>query len=54
LEANESERAERAIAANYGLFRKLYEGVGSRLSIELLYVEIAPASAAAAPPGETD
>ena len=54
LEAHESERAERAIAANYGLFRKLYEGVGSRLSIELLYVEIEPASAAAAAPADAD
>ena len=47
LDANESERAERAIAANYGLFRKLYEGVGNRLPIELLYIEIEPASAPA-------
>ena len=54
LEAHDSERAERAIAANYGLFRKLYEGVGSRLSIELLYVEIEPASAAAAAPADAD
>jgi PPOX class probable F420-dependent enzyme len=54
LQASESEGAERAIAANYGLFRKLYEGVGSRLSIELLYVEIEPAGAAAAAPAEAD
>jgi PPOX class probable F420-dependent enzyme len=54
LQASESEGAERAIAANYGLFRKLYEGVGSRLSIELLYVEIEPARAAAAAPAEAD
>jgi len=54
LDADESERAERAIAANYGLFRRLYEGAGSRLSIELLYVEIEPASAAAPAPAEID
>jgi uncharacterized protein len=54
LEAHESERAERAIAANYGLFRKLYEGVGNRLPIELLYVEIEPASAGADGPADAD
>jgi PPOX class probable F420-dependent enzyme len=40
----EWERAEHAIAANYGLFRKLYEGVGNRLPVELVYIEIAPAN----------
>jgi uncharacterized protein len=45
LDAAESERAERAIAANYGVFRKVYEAAGQRLSsAELVYVEIAPAS----------
>ena len=52
LDASESEHAERAIEANYGLFRRLYEGVGNRLPIELLYIEIAPPSAAAAAPAD--
>ena len=43
----ECEHAERAIAANYGAFRKLYEGAGSRMSsIVMVYVEIAPAASA--------
>jgi hypothetical protein len=44
LEPDESHRAERAIAANYGFERKLYEGDASQLLYsELLYIEIAPA-----------
>jgi uncharacterized protein len=43
LAANESDHAERAITANYGLQRRLYEGtVGRLLYSELLYIEIAP------------
>lgn len=43
LEPDESEHAERAITANYGLQRRLYEGTVSRfLYSELLYIEIAP------------
>jgi hypothetical protein len=38
------EGAERAIAANYGLGRKLYEAVGRRLPIDSVYVEIEPAT----------
>jgi uncharacterized protein len=38
------DRAERAIAANYGLGRKLYEAVGRRLPIDSVYVEIEPAT----------
>ena len=45
MDPSESEVAERAIAANYGLFRKLYEGIGNRLpSIAEAYIEIVPAS----------
>ena len=44
LPADESDAAERAIAANYGLGRKLYEAVGHRLPIGTVYVEIEPAS----------
>jgi PPOX class probable F420-dependent enzyme len=42
LEPNESEQAERAIAANYGLFRRLYEGFGNRLTIDLVYIKVEP------------
>ena len=44
IESHEWEAAERAIAANYGLFRKLYEGVGNRLPIDVVYVEVEPKS----------
>jgi len=43
LGAQEGEPAERAIAANYGLFRRLYERAGSQLGVDLLYVAISPA-----------
>jgi hypothetical protein len=40
-----SARAEHAIATNYGLFRRIYEAVGQRLSsIDQVYVEIEPPS----------
>jgi PPOX class probable F420-dependent enzyme len=40
-----ADRAEHAIASNYGLFRGTYEAVGQRLSsIEQVYVEIEPLS----------
>lgn len=43
LGPDESEHAERAIAAKYGLERRLYEGTVSRLLYpELLYIEVAP------------
>jgi PPOX class probable F420-dependent enzyme len=39
----ESEHAERALAAKYGLERRLYEGTVSRLLYpELLYIEVTP------------
>jgi uncharacterized protein len=42
--AEEEERAERAIQANYGLFRRVYEHGGGRLiDIPMVYVEVAPA-----------
>jgi uncharacterized protein len=45
LKADEAGRAERAIAANYGLERRLYEGTVSRLLYrELLYIEVVPAT----------
>jgi uncharacterized protein len=53
LGPEDSERAERAIAANYGLARRLYEAVGQRLSsIDQVYIKIAPVSPAdVVPPG---
>ena len=44
LGEGEAEGAERAIAANYGLFRRVYEASGSRLPIEMVYVEVTPAA----------
>lgn len=46
LPAEEEDRAEAAIAANYGLFRRLYEGSGERMNLDLAYLEITPAGAA--------
>jgi uncharacterized protein len=43
LAADETDRAERAIAANYGLGRKLYQAIAHRLSsVALVYIEVAP------------
>jgi PPOX class probable F420-dependent enzyme len=45
LGREDSERAEHAIAANYGLARRLYEGIGNRFSsIDQVYIEIEPLS----------
>lgn len=45
LGPEDSQRAERAIAANYGLGRRVYEAVGQRLSsIDQVYIEIEPVS----------
>jgi PPOX class probable F420-dependent enzyme len=41
LPAGEEERAEAAIAANYGAGRRIYEGMGGGL--ELVYLEVTPA-----------
>jgi PPOX class probable F420-dependent enzyme len=43
LPQEEEERAERAIAANYGAFRRMYERVGEGAGAELVYIEVAPA-----------
>jgi PPOX class probable F420-dependent enzyme len=42
-EASAKERAETALAANYGLGRKIYEGVGGSLGVATVYLEITPA-----------
>jgi uncharacterized protein len=44
LPSAEEERAEAALAANYGLGRRLYERGGERLSVDTVYLEIAPAA----------
>jgi PPOX class probable F420-dependent enzyme len=46
LTEGDFERAERAISASYGLLRRLYEGVGSRLAIDAVYIEVEPAASA--------
>ena len=38
----ESEHADRTIAANYGLGRRLYEGMSARLPVSIVYVEVQP------------
>ena len=45
LPPEEEERAEAAIASNYGLFRRVYEGGGERMDIDAVYLEITPAGA---------
>jgi len=42
-EATAKERAEAALAANYGLGRKLYQGVGGAVGVTTVYLEITPA-----------
>jgi hypothetical protein len=40
LAPDESERAEHALAANYGMFRKLLEGAGNRLEGDSVRIEV--------------
>jgi PPOX class probable F420-dependent enzyme len=42
LSAEEHERAERALRANYGLERRLYERVFARTGVPLTYLEVTP------------
>lgn len=43
LDPGESEHAERTIAANYGLGRRLYEGMSARAAgVSSVYVEVQP------------
>jgi PPOX class probable F420-dependent enzyme len=45
LPAGETDVAERAIAANYGPMRRVYEGIGNKLpSVSSVYIEVAPAT----------
>ena len=45
LAPEDNARAERAIQANYGLGRRLYEGMGGPLGVEMVYLEVTPATA---------
>jgi uncharacterized protein len=47
LGPDENARAERAIQANYGFGRKLYEGMGGPLGVEMVYLEVTPVTAPA-------
>jgi uncharacterized protein len=51
LGPDENPRAERAIEANYGLGRKLYEGMGGPLGVEMVYLELTPVTAPGGAPG---
>ena len=43
LPPEEEQQAERTIAANYGLGRRVYERVGERIGVGMVYVEVVPA-----------
>jgi uncharacterized protein len=43
LPTSEEARAEAALRANYGLFRRIYEAGAGVTGLELVYLEIAPA-----------
>jgi uncharacterized protein len=42
LAREDAARAERAIQSNYGIGRKLYEGIGGPLGAEMVYLEVTP------------
>ena len=44
LPPEEEQAAERAIAANYGLGRRVYERVGERIGPDMVYVEVVRAT----------
>jgi PPOX class probable F420-dependent enzyme len=43
LPPDDEQQAERTIAANYGLGRRVYERVGERIGVGMVYVEVVPA-----------
>jgi uncharacterized protein len=45
-EGQESDFAEQVIAANYGLRRRLFEGLGKRFGGAVVYIELTPAGEA--------
>jgi PPOX class probable F420-dependent enzyme len=49
LPAGEEGRAEAALAANYGLGRRVYEGVGTRFGMDTVYLEVVAGYSPAAP-----
>jgi uncharacterized protein len=51
LPPGEDARAERAIQSNYGLGRKLYEGMGGPLGMEMVYLEVTAVTAPGGGPG---
>jgi len=42
IESADGAAAEAAIAANYGASRRIYEGVGHRLGVDTVYIEVEP------------
>jgi PPOX class probable F420-dependent enzyme len=56
LDPHAEPRAEAAIQANYGLYRRVYEGAVQKLKVPGVYVEVSPAPVGTAAPerGERD
>jgi uncharacterized protein len=52
LGPGDEQRAERALRANYGVGRRLYEAMGKPLGVPLVYLEVTPAAAKRAPESE--
>jgi uncharacterized protein len=49
LSPDRQEHAERAIQANYGLGRRLYEGLNKSLNVDVVYLEVSPAGPGPSP-----
>jgi PPOX class probable F420-dependent enzyme len=54
LPREEEARAETALSANYGLFRRVYEAMSRPLGVPLVYLEVAPAHATEAPEAQQE
>ncbi|MBA2765170.1 MAG: PPOX class F420-dependent oxidoreductase [Thermoleophilaceae bacterium] len=48
LAPDEEPHAEAALAANYGVSRKIYESAGEKLGVDAIYIEVTPDSGGAA------
>ena len=48
LPPDEEEVAEHAIQSNYGAGRKVFEGMGDRMGVEAVYIEVTPTGGSAA------
>jgi PPOX class probable F420-dependent enzyme len=46
IEPADGAAAEAAIASNYGASRRIYEGVGHRLGVDTVYIEVVPGEGA--------